>query len=44
LLHNEIGMDSHWLSRGILNAAGYATFDFGANLVARGESEPVIHL
>ncbi|KAJ6477561.1 hypothetical protein C8R45DRAFT_1054526 [Mycena sanguinolenta] len=38
LLHNEFGMDSHWLTRSILNAAGYATFDCGATLIARSDA------
>ncbi|KAJ7854304.1 hypothetical protein B0H14DRAFT_2756700 [Mycena olivaceomarginata] len=36
LLHNEFGMDSHWVTRSLLNAAGYATFYCRATLIARG--------
>lgn len=39
LLHNECGMDSHWLMKGALTAAAYSTFDCGATLIARGEGE-----
>ncbi|KAF7340800.1 hypothetical protein MSAN_02109100 [Mycena sanguinolenta] len=38
LLHNEFGMDSHWLTRSILNAAGYAALDWGATVIARGDA------
>jgi len=37
-LHNEAKLDSHWLTRNILNALGYATFDLGACAIARGET------
>ena len=35
LLHNELRLDSHWFTRNVLNAVGYATFDAGAMTVAQ---------
>ena len=35
LLHNELKLDSHWLTRNVLNAIGYAVFDAGATALAR---------
>ncbi|EJF57469.1 hypothetical protein DICSQDRAFT_69381 [Dichomitus squalens LYAD-421 SS1] len=35
LLHNELKLDSHWFTRNVLNAIGYATFDAGAMTVAQ---------
>ncbi|KAL1747985.1 UbiA prenyltransferase family [Schizophyllum fasciatum] len=37
IMHNELEMDSHWLTRNLLNALAYCTFDIGATSVARGE-------
>ncbi|KAL0960435.1 hypothetical protein HGRIS_005478 [Hohenbuehelia grisea] len=34
VLHNELGLDSHWLSRNLLNAAAYTLFDLGATIIA----------
>ncbi|KIJ66156.1 hypothetical protein HYDPIDRAFT_110338 [Hydnomerulius pinastri MD-312] len=42
LVHNECKMDSHWLSRNILNAIGYATFDTAATFIAQADrSQPL---
>ena len=38
LLHNELRLDSHWFTRNVLNAIGYATFDAGAMTVAQAGS------
>ena len=35
LLHNELRLDSHWFTRNVLNALGYAVFDAGATAIAR---------
>ncbi|KAJ6571534.1 hypothetical protein B0H19DRAFT_936851 [Mycena capillaripes] len=37
ILHNELELDSHYLTRAILNAAVYAIFDSGATFIARGQ-------
>ncbi|KZV67417.1 hypothetical protein PENSPDRAFT_654071 [Peniophora sp. CONT] len=34
-LHNEMRLDSHWFTRNVLNAIGYAVFDAGATVIAR---------
>ncbi|KAI0364579.1 hypothetical protein BV20DRAFT_955919 [Pilatotrama ljubarskyi] len=36
LLHNEMKLDSHWFSRNVLNALGYAVFDAGAMAIVHG--------
>lgn len=33
ILHNELLLDSHWLTRNVLNALGYAVFDAGATSI-----------
>ena len=38
IMHNELKLDSHWLTRNVLNALAYCTFDIGATSVARGGS------
>lgn len=38
ILHNEMKLDSHWLTRNVCNALGYAAFSFGATYVACGKS------
>ena len=38
LLYNELRLDSHWFTRNVLNAIGYATFDAGAMTVAQAGS------
>ncbi len=35
LLHNELKYDSQPFTRNALNAFGYATFDYGATMIAR---------
>ncbi|KAI0650936.1 UbiA prenyltransferase family [Trametes meyenii] len=35
LLHNEMKLDSHWFTRNVLNALGYAVFDSGATAIAQ---------
>lgn len=35
LLHNELKLDSHWFTRNVLNALGYAVFDAGATSIAQ---------
>jgi hypothetical protein len=34
LIYNELGLSSHWLSRNIINALAFATFNAGAIKVA----------
>lgn len=34
-MHNEMRLDSHWFTRNVLNAIGYAVFDAGATVIAR---------
>ena len=36
-VHNEMYLDSHWLTRNICNALGYAAFNGGATYVACGK-------
>ena len=35
LLNNEMRLDSHWFTRNVMNAIGYAVFDAGATTLAR---------
>ncbi len=38
-LYNEMGLNSHWSTRNLLNALGYSSFDAGASVIAQaGES------
>ncbi|RPD60601.1 hypothetical protein L226DRAFT_545112 [Lentinus tigrinus ALCF2SS1-7] len=37
-LHNEMRLDSHWFTRNVLNAIGYAVFDAGATSITQSGS------
>ncbi|OSD02318.1 hypothetical protein PYCCODRAFT_1367966 [Trametes coccinea BRFM310] len=42
LLHNECMLDSHWFTRNVLNALGYAVFDAGATAIAQQATKSIL--
>ncbi|PSR71635.1 hypothetical protein PHLCEN_2v12488 [Hermanssonia centrifuga] len=39
-LYNEMGLNSHWSTRNLLNALGYSSFDAGASVIAQAGGIP----
>ena len=37
-IYNELGLATHWITKNVLNALGFACFELGATLVAGGSS------